>query len=349
MLGAVFPILSLTEGPWHGRSSYPFGLGKLVSAMEDSHSGPSIPSQLPPGLGRGDIDWWWPAGPSPFPARPPSWASLAGKITHLGIGAHPDDLEFSFLHGIEACFDSAQEHFAGVTVTHGGGSLRVAGQSIADLIETRRKEQRAAAEVGRYGLLAQLSYSSGDLAGDSAAQLVDELTCLLEHTRPDVVYLHAPTDRHGSHRRVLRASLEALRRLPENARPRQVWGCEGWRDLDWLSEADRTALPVGRRAHLGRALGSLFDSQIASGKRYDLAVEGRRRAHACFSNPRAADSAEGLTLATDLSPLIRTPDLSLEEFVEGLLTRFAAECRTELEESRLKHSTAAPTDTLDRR
>ncbi|MHC4376572.1 MAG: PIG-L deacetylase family protein [Planctomycetota bacterium] len=293
----------------------------------------SQPSDLPADLARPDIDWWCPAGNG---LTTPAWGDLGERVTHLGIGAHPDDLEFSFLHGIEACFEQQGRGFAGVTVTHGGGSLRLPGQSAEELIAVRRREQRAAAEVGRYALLAQLGYASADLAESSrSALLVAELTALLAGTRPAVVYLHAPTDRHRSHLAVLRHALAALRRLPRDQRPTQVWGCEGWRDLDWLSDADRVALPVGRREHLGAALAGLFDSQIASGKRYDLAVAGRRRAHASFSDPRGEDPAAGITLAVDLTPLIQRDDLSLEEFVDDLHERFRAECRAQLEAARL--------------
>ena len=36
-------------------------------------------------------------------------ASALGRITHLGIGAHPDDLEFMAFHGIATCFDHESE------------------------------------------------------------------------------------------------------------------------------------------------------------------------------------------------------------------------------------------------
>ena len=41
-------------------------------------------------------------------------AALA-RITHLGIGAHQDDLEFMAFHGILACYGSMTEWFGGVT------------------------------------------------------------------------------------------------------------------------------------------------------------------------------------------------------------------------------------------
>ena len=46
------------------------------------------------------------------------------RITHLGIGAHQDDLEFMAFHGILACFARDDQWFGGVTCTNGAGSSR---------------------------------------------------------------------------------------------------------------------------------------------------------------------------------------------------------------------------------
>ena len=46
------------------------------------------------------------------------------KTTHLGIGAHPDDLEIIALPGIFSHFDNPDDWFFGVTVTNGVGSSR---------------------------------------------------------------------------------------------------------------------------------------------------------------------------------------------------------------------------------
>lgn len=46
------------------------------------------------------------------------------RTTHLGVGAHQDDLEFMCLHGILDCFQSDEKWFTGVTVTDGRGSPR---------------------------------------------------------------------------------------------------------------------------------------------------------------------------------------------------------------------------------
>ena len=47
-----------------------------------------------------------------------------GRITHLGIGAHQDDLEFMAFHGILECYHSDARWFGGVTCADGAGSAR---------------------------------------------------------------------------------------------------------------------------------------------------------------------------------------------------------------------------------
>ena len=49
---------------------------------------------------------------------------------------------------------------------------------------------------------------------------------------------------------MLAHSLAALRRLPADQRPKRVLGCEVWRDLDWLVDADKQVLDAGRFPNL---------------------------------------------------------------------------------------------------
>jgi hypothetical protein len=46
------------------------------------------------------------------------------QATHLGIGAHQDDLEFMAFHGIKECHERAGRFFGGVICTNGAGSSR---------------------------------------------------------------------------------------------------------------------------------------------------------------------------------------------------------------------------------
>src|SRR5271154_2126118 len=91
------------------------------------------------------------------PDRRPVAAALK-RITHLGIGAHQDDLEFMAFHGILECQASKTKWFGGVTCTNGSGSAR-AGKykkfSDEQMLALRRREQNQAAKLGKFGIMIQ--------------------------------------------------------------------------------------------------------------------------------------------------------------------------------------------------
>ena len=135
------------------------------------------------------------------------------RTTHLGVGAHQDDLEFMAMHGILECYGKPDKWFSGVTCTNGGGSARTgpfAGFSNAEMIEVRLGEQREAASVGEYGFMAQLGYSSSDIKGEKHDQFVEGLKDLLVASSPEVVYTHNPADKHATHIAVVTALILSL-------------------------------------------------------------------------------------------------------------------------------------------
>lgn len=252
-------------------------------------------------------------------------AAALGRTTHLGIGAHQDDLEFGALHGILACFNQADRWFGGVTCTDGAGSARTgpyADVSDEKLRAIRLREQHLGATLGQFSFVSQPGFSSAAIKTRAGrAPLVAHLREILAETRPEVVYTHNPLDRHSTHLAVFLASLEALRSLPATERPRAVYGYEAWRALDWAEPGDRVALDVSDRPNLAAGLAGVFDSQIAGGKRYDLAVTGRRLANATFGDSHSADAASQVSYAVDLMPLLEDPTLDPAAFALGFVER----------------------------
>lgn len=255
------------------------------------------------------------------------------RTTHLGIGAHQDDLEIMSYHGILAGFQNPENWFAGITLTNGSGSPRddlYADYTDEEMMVVRRQEQKKAAVVGEYSFMALLDYPSSSAKDPAETAPVNDLLNLFQAAQLQVVYTHNLADKHDTHVASALRVIQALRRLPEAQQPEQVYGCEVWRDLDWLSDDDKVALEVTAHENLAAALLGIFDSQICGGKRYDLATAGRRRAHATYHATHGVDVTTGLTFAMDLTPLIREPSLNPTEYVKEYIRRFEADVEDRL-------------------
>lgn len=258
------------------------------------------------------------------PDGTPVEAALA-RTTHLAIGAHQDDLEIMAADGILRCFQQPDRWFTGVVVTDGAGSPRAGlyGRYSDAMMKTvRRLEQKKAALVGDFSAVVLLDHPSVAVKDAGAPGPVDDLVALLEATRPEVVYTHNPCDKHDTHIAVTWRVLTALRRVRAEARPSKVYGCEVWRDLDWLPDAEKVAFDLSAHPHLQMALVSVFDSQISGGKRYDLATWGRRKANATYAASHGTDEADLLGYAMDLTPLVTDASLDPAAFAAAAVERF---------------------------
>lgn len=255
----------------------------------------------------------------------PAEEALA-RTTHLAIGAHQDDLEIMAYDGIIQCFQQQDKWFTGVVVTNGRGSPRAdvyADYSDDEMQAVRMVEQKKAAFVGEYAAQILLDYSSGAVKDPKDKDPVQDLALILKASRPEVVYTHNLADKHDTHIGVTLKVIEAIRSLPEPARPKKLYGCEVWRDLDWMIDSDKVAFDVSAHENLQMALLGVFDSQIAGGKRYDLASLGRRRAHATYHQSHGVDEAQGISFAMDLSPLMNDTSKSPAEYTAEYIQRFA--------------------------
>jgi len=247
------------------------------------------------------------------------------RTTDMAVGAHQDDLEIMAFSGILGCFQRDDRWFCGVTVTDGSGAPRsgVYGKYTDEQLQVvRRQEQKKAAVVGEYGAQVLLDYPSSTVKGGSEA-LVQDIAMLLELAKPEVVYTHNLADKHDTHVAVALRVIEAIRGLPVGERPQHLYGCEVWRDLDWMVDTDKVAFDVSGHESLQAALMGVFDSQVCGGKRYDLATLGRRRANATYHAPFETDAATGMIFAMDLTPLIQDAGRNVQAFVREYTERFA--------------------------
>ena len=246
------------------------------------------------------------------------------RTTHLAIAAHQDDIEFMAYAPIAECFGSKEKWFGAIVVTDGAGSPRsglYADYTDEQMKAVRIVEQKKAACVGEYGFLAMLSHPSKEVKDAGNTKIIEELAELIREAKPKYLYTHNLADKHETHVATALKVIAALRMLRPEERPEKVYGCEVWRDLDWLCDDEKVFLDCGAHPNLMRCLSAVFDSQIVGGKRYDLAAEGRRLANATFSASHACDTCSALNYAMDLTPLM-DEKTDIVSYISGHIERF---------------------------
>jgi LmbE family N-acetylglucosaminyl deacetylase len=255
------------------------------------------------------------------------------RTTHLAIGAHHDDIEIMAAGPILECFQQAERWFTGVVVTDGGGSPRSGlyeHYTDEEMKLVRCKEQRKAAVIGEYAAQVLLNYPSKAVKDPANRQPVEDIAALLQTAQPQNVYTHNLADKHDTHVGVALKVIAAIRSLPASERPQKLCGCEVWRDLDWMVDSDKVIFNLAEHENLQAALLGVFDSQIAGGKRYDLASMARRKANATYFESHGVDESSGMSFAMDLTPLILQTDLDIEGYVQGFIRRFSQDVTNRL-------------------
>ena len=248
------------------------------------------------------------------------------RTTHLGIAAHQDDVEIMCLEGILAGFGNSEKWFTAVIVTNGAGSPRdglYAKHTDGEMQVVRRLEQKKAAFVGEYSAVALLNHPSSAVKSAANPGPKNDIKAIVGAARPEVIYTHNLADKHDTHIGVTLRTIAAIRELPAGQRPKKLYGCEVWRDLDWLVDSDKVVFKLDERENIAASLVGVFDSQIAGGKRYDLATLARRRAHATYHQSHSVDAAQMINFGVDLTPLIQNDQLDPAEYIGTFVRRFA--------------------------
>jgi LmbE family N-acetylglucosaminyl deacetylase len=254
-----------------------------------------------------------------------SEADALKRVTHLGIAAHQDDIEIMSMQGILEGFGNHHRWFMAAIVTNGAGSPRdglYGGYTDEQMQVVRRLEQKKAAFVGEYSAVAFLDHSSGAVKDAANPVPKADIKALVAATRPEVVYTHNLADKHDTHVSVALRVIAALREFPVEQRPKKVYGCEVWRDLDWMVDDDKVVFALDGHENIQASLVGVFDSQIAGGKRYDLATAARRRAHATYFQSHSVDAAQLINFGMDLTPLVHNDKMEPAQYVDGYIQRF---------------------------
>ena len=252
------------------------------------------------------------------------------KITHMAIAAHQDDIEFMAYSGIAECFGQKDKGFSACVVTDGGGSPRAgkyADYTDAQMIETRCKEQKRAAEIGKYKSLSMLMYPSKAVKDKNNPAVVSDILKLLTEQKPKIVYTHNFADKHDTHVAVAARVISAIRQMPLKDRPEKLYGCEVWRGLDWMCGGGKISLDCSRSPELALEIMEVFDSQIAGGKNYARAVIGRRTSNATFAESHGVDECTQVSYAMDMTPLILNEKLNPLAFTVEKIKEFETDVK----------------------
>lgn len=239
------------------------------------------------------------------------------KVKWLCICAHQDDCEIMAIDGILKGYRSKNYSFACVVTADGGGSARTgkfANYTDEMMKEVRIKEQEAASEVGKYHALYLLNYSSKEIKQKDNDDIVNDYLEILKTYKPEVLYTHSILDKHPTHLGVVIKVIKALRKLPKEEQPKIVYGCEVWRDLDWINDDRKICFNVSSNLRLQKNILDVFESQIAGGKAYTKATIGRRYNNATYAQSHSVDSAKLVSYAIDMSELIKNESLSIKEY-----------------------------------
>lgn len=245
--------------------------------------------------------------------------------TDLVISAHQDDIEIMCPQGIIKGYQNDNFGLVAVVATNGSGSPRTgkfASMTDQQMMLVRRQEQIDAARIGDYARLILLNLTSGEIKDQSNTLPTDDIEQIILHHRPQTMYIHNLADKHPTHIGTALRCIQAIRRLPKELRPSKLYGCEVWRGLDWLNDDEKVVFDVSGHDGLLWDVLQVFESQIAGGKRYDLATAGRRSANATYSQSHGVDISTQAAYAMDLTALIQDDSISPKEFVLAAIDRF---------------------------
>jgi LmbE family N-acetylglucosaminyl deacetylase len=226
------------------------------------------------------------------------------------ISPHPDD----DVLGAGGTMIEAAEKGRGVfsvTVTDGRGSPRK-GPAISDeeMVERRQKESMAALKVVGAAGGFYFKRRSSDLEGEGGKEVVKDLKGLIEWLTPAEVYLPAPYERHKTHQRVTRLTIEALR-LSTASNP-FLFGYNLWGGF--FGEKKRCLRDIS--PFIRKKVESVLahSTQIAY-KNYQQGILGRNNADAIFWESHDIQRASFVETFLDMTELLERKNVSLDNFI----------------------------------
>jgi N-acetylglucosamine malate deacetylase 1 len=207
------------------------------------------------------------------------WQHTGTAQTVLVIAPHPDDDVIGMGGTMRLLADDGNKIFT-VYVTHGGAAPSPTGASAS----VRRSEALAALKIVRAAGAFFLSHAGSGLAGGAAAKAARQLRRIINLLKPVEIYMPSPFERHPTHRRVTRITLQALKNQVPPA-PR-AWGYSVWGGVYGLPGA--RVVDISRAVRAKKKAIRQHASQT-TGKPYDTGILGRNAYEGVFAKTHATN------------------------------------------------------------
>ena len=235
----------------------------------------------------------------------------------LVIAPHPDDDVLGAGGTMAAASDQGKGIFS-VYITDGGGSPRK-NRSISDEAMATRREREALSALRAVGAVGGffLKRRSEELAGELGRPTEEELTEILQFIQPEEVFVPAPYERHRTHQRCTRISIDALRTAGN--REMTLLGYSLWGSF-W-GEKRRVVRDISpfikKKVEAVLAHASQVDY-----KSYQQGILGKNNYEAIFWEAHEPQKTSFAEIFLDMTELLEKKDLTLESFIRQDLEAF---------------------------
>jgi LmbE family N-acetylglucosaminyl deacetylase len=217
--------------------------------------------------------------------------------TILIIAPHPDDDVIGMGGTMRLLADEGKTVFT-VYVTHGGSAP---SPECTEAI-VRRSEAIAALHSVRAAGAFFLNHTGSLLAGSTAAKAGRQLLQIINLLKPAEIYMPSPFERHPTHCRVTRVTLQALKNQTGSA-PR-AWGYSVWGGIYGLPGT--RMVDISRAVRAKRKAIRQHATQTA-GKPYDTGILGRNAYEGIFAQTHAKQHMAWAETFIDMAILLAWP------------------------------------------
>jgi len=245
----------------------------------------------------------------------------------LAIAAHHGDIELMAMDGVLKAYGSKKYDFFACVVGDASNCNKTgkyAEFTDKELLEARIQEQSRASQIGEYADLILLKKSQADIEDLDNTAIVKELQKLILDVNPDVVYTHNIFDRNMSHSRLALKVIEAILNLPEDSRPRLLYGCEIFGSLDWVPEKYRVNFDISDNKDIQSRLIGVYDTMAEFSFNFTKAVAGRKTANATFQESLMGQEDKLTWYGINLTPIINK-GISIKEYIVKILNDYNKE------------------------